>query len=69
MQKQANLIFRVSAVDDDVAGIEERHQLIDERVHGGAGLDEEHDASRLLQLRDHVLKSFENNIKTSLNLI
>ena len=46
---------RIAAVDDDVAGFEMREELLDEFVHGLAGLDEHHDAARALQLADHFL--------------
>ena len=37
---------RVAAVNDDVAGLEMRDELLDEFVHRLAGLDEHHHAAR-----------------------
>ena len=48
---------RVAAVDDDVAGLQQRHQLVDHRVGGAAGLDHDDDRARALQRRDEVGRS------------
>ena len=37
---------RVAGVDDDVALLEERHELVDDRVRGAAGLDHDDDLAR-----------------------
>ena len=42
---------RVAAVDDDVAGLEQRHQLVDDRVGRPAGLDHDDDRARLARAR------------------
>ena len=42
---------RVAAVDDDVALLEMRHDLVDRLVDDVAGLDHEHDAARSLEHR------------------
>ncbi len=47
---------RVAAVDDDVAGFEEREEVLDEFVDGLAGLDHEHDAAGLLEQGGHFLE-------------
>ena len=44
----------VAAVDDDVAGVEQRDQLGDHRVGGLAGLDHDDDRPRPLQRGDEV---------------
>ena len=36
-------------------GFEVRQEVLDEFVHGLAGLDHEHDAAGLLEQRDHFL--------------
>jgi hypothetical protein len=48
-------VVRVSTVDDDVALFEERFELLDERVDGGSGLDEEDDLSGSLELFAELL--------------
>jgi hypothetical protein len=45
---------RIAAVDDDVAGFEQREQMLDEFVHGAAGLHHEHDATGTFQEADHL---------------
>ena len=45
----------VAAVDDDVALLEERDELVDDRVGGIARLDHDDDPARLLQRGDEVL--------------
>src|ERR1043165_4740336 len=47
---------RIAAVNDDVAGFEMREQVLDELIHGGAGLDHEHDAARLLEQAGQFLE-------------
>ena len=63
------LVLGVAAVDDDVALVEQRHQLVDEGVDGGAGLDEEHDAAGLLQLGHHLLQGVGANDLGALGLV
>ena len=46
----------VAAVDDDVALLEERDQLVDDRVGGVARLDHDDDPARLLQRGDELLR-------------
>ena len=46
---------RVAAVDDDVAGLQVRHQLVDHVVHRLAGLDHQHHAPRPLQQPGQLL--------------
>ena len=46
---------RVAAVDDDVAGFEQRDELLDDRVHRRAGLDHDLRAARALQRGDEIL--------------
>ena len=46
---------RVAAVDDDIAFLEERHELIDDRVDRRAGLDHDHRFARPLQGADKFL--------------
>ena len=55
--RAADRVFEegVAAVNDDVAGFEVRDDLVNEFVHGLAGLDHEHDAAGLLEQGDHLL--------------
>lgn len=48
-------IVGVTAIDDDVALLEERLKLADEAVDGGTGLNKENDFARALELRDELL--------------
>ena len=43
-------VVRVTAIDDDITGLEEWNQLADERIDGGASLDEEDNFARCLEL-------------------
>ena len=45
---------RVAAVDDQVARFEQRHELVDDRVHGRTRLDHDHRLARALE-RAHEL--------------
>ena len=47
---------RVAAVNDDVAGFQERNEVLDEFVDRRAGFDEHHDTPRALEGADHFLK-------------
>ena len=42
---------RIAAVNDDVARLQHRQQMLDEFVHRLAGLDHEHHAARLFEQR------------------
>jgi len=44
---------RVAAVNDDVAGFEMWQEMFDEFIHRLTGLDHEHHAARLFELRHH----------------
>ena len=54
----------IAAINDEIAGLKERHQRIDNRVDGvpvssvqcGRGLDEQHDFARALQGGDETFK-------------
>ena len=48
-------VVRVTTVNDDVALLKERHELVNESVDGGTSLDEEDDLARALELRDKLL--------------
>ena len=45
----------VAAVDEDVAGLEQRGDLLDDLIDGRAGLDHHHDLARPLQRGDQLL--------------
>ena len=47
---------RVAAVDDDVALVEQRHELVDDGVDGLARLDHDHDAARPVERGHELLK-------------
>lgn len=49
MKARRALIKRPTSVDDDVALLGVRQNLLDKVVDGRAGLDEQHDATRLLE--------------------
>jgi len=46
---------RVTAVDDDIAGLEVGQEEIDELIDGAAGFDHEHDAAGAFERLDHFL--------------
>ena len=46
---------RIAAVDDDVALLEKRHELADDRIDRRAGLDHDHRLARSLQGADELL--------------
>lgn len=48
-------VVRVTTVDDDVTGLEVRCELLDERVDGSTGLDEQDDFTRGLELGNELL--------------
>lgn len=48
-------VVRVTSIDDDVALLQERLELFDERVDSGAGLDEENDLPWGLELLGELL--------------
>ena len=48
---------RVAAVDDDVARLEQRGELVDDRVGGLAGLHHDDDGARPLERGDEVLEA------------
>ena len=45
----------VAAVDEDVAGLEQGGQLVEDRVDRAAGLDHDHDLARALERGDQIL--------------
>ncbi len=47
---------RVAAIDDDVVRVKQRHEAVDDRVGGFAGLDEDDDFARALDRGDEVLE-------------
>ena len=55
LPSQGVLEVRVARVDDDVALVEQRHELVDDGVGGLAGLDHDDDRARLLDAGDEVL--------------
>ena len=50
------LVEGVAGVNDNVAGIQQRHQLIDHRIHWGAGLDHDQHSARRLQRLHQLLQ-------------
>ena len=48
-------VVRVTTVNDDVALLEVRYELLDESVDSRTGLDEEDDLARALELRNELL--------------
>ena len=48
-------VVGVATVDDDVTGLKEGDELLDEVVDGRAGLDEEDDLARALELLAELL--------------
>ena len=48
-------VVRVTTVNDDVALLEVRYELLDESVDSRTGLDEEDDLARALELRNKLL--------------
>lgn len=51
----SHLVLRIPAIDDDVTGVENWRQLLNEVVDGDAGLHHQHHPARLLQLGHEVL--------------
>ena len=49
-------IVRVAAVDEDVARLQQRDELVDELVDRRAGLDHHHDLARPLERGDQLLE-------------
>lgn len=59
----------VTTIDDDVALLEERQQLLDPVVNGLSGLDEEHDAAGALELADELLDGVSADDGLALGLV
>ena len=51
-------VKRVAAIDDDVALVEQRDELLDDRIDGSAGLDHDHDLARCGERLDEFLEAF-----------
>src|ERR1039458_10214298 len=45
----------VAAVNDEIARLEVREQIVDDRIHGRAGGHEQHDRARLAKQGDELL--------------
>ena len=61
--------MRVASIDDNVALLEVRDELLDKVVDGLAGLDEENDLARSLELLAEVLDGVGANDVGSLCLV
>ena len=48
-------VVGVTTVNDDIALLKERHELVNESIDGGTSLDEEDNLARALELRDKLL--------------
>lgn len=60
---------RVTAINDDVALLEEGEEGLDPVIDGLAGLDEEHDAAGGLELGDELLGGLGTNNRLALGLV
>lgn len=54
-------VVRVSSIDDDIALLEVRDELLNEAVNSVTGLDEENDLARALELGHKVLDRVSAN--------
>lgn len=59
----------VTAINDDVALLEEGEESLDPVIDGLAGLDEEHDAAGRLELGDELLGGLGTNDRLALGLV
>lgn len=60
---------RVTTVDDDVSGLEQGQEGLDPVVDSLAGLDKEHDTTRLLELGDELLGGVGTHNGLALGLV